>query len=103
VYGLDFMVDDDLRVHFLEVNPGPDFKQTGGRLQGLIAKLWEQINVIVLDSGLIHPSVTSSGKAQGEVDAELLPLWKSNAPDFTMVYSKEWSAAKHKGGMKFES
>lgn len=103
VYGLDFMVDDDLRVHFLEVNPGPDFKQTGGRLQGLIARLWEQINVIVLDSGLIHPAVISSGKAHNQVDAELLPLWKSNAPDFTMVYSKEWSAAKHKGGLKFES
>jgi hypothetical protein len=103
VYGLDFMVDEDLRVHFLEVNPGPDFKQTGGRLQGLIAKLWEQICVIVFDSGLIHPQVTASQKEHAEVDAALRPLWTDRAKDFTLVYSKEWSAAKMKGGMKFEN
>ena len=97
------MVDDSLGVHFLEVNPGPDFKQTGGRLQGLIARLWEQINVIVLDSGLIHPDITtSSEKSHAEVDTELASMWSQRAPDFTLAYSKEWSAAKMKGGMKFE-
>jgi tubulin--tyrosine ligase len=101
VYGLDFMVDEDLQVHFLEVNPGPDFKQTGNRLQGLISQLWEQISTIVVDSGLIHPSVTSGEKSHAEVDAELGPQWAQNAKDFTLVYSKEWSAAKHKGGMTF--
>ncbi len=29
LYGLDFMVDNNLEVSLLEVNPGPDFKQTG--------------------------------------------------------------------------
>ena len=103
VYGLDFMVDDDLQVHFLEVNPGPDFKQTGGRLQGLIAHLWDQICAIVLDTGLIHPALQAGDgdKSQAEVDAELAPYWAAHAPDFTQVYSKEWSAAKLKGGMSF--
>ena len=101
VYGLDFMVDEDLKVHFLEVNPGPDFKQTGERLSGLIGQLWEQINAIVVDTGLIHPSVTSGKRSHAEVDAALGPQWAAQARDFTMVYSKEWSAAKHKGGMSF--
>lgn len=101
VYGLDFMVDEDLQVHFLEVNPGPDFKQTGNRLQGLIAQLWEQICAIVIDTNLLHPEVTAGPKSHAELDEELMPQWKSHARDFTMVYSKEWSAAKHKGGMTF--
>lgn len=35
-YGLDFMVDDAWRVYLLEVNPGPDFKQTGNNLESVI-------------------------------------------------------------------
>lgn len=103
VYGLDFMVDHDLRVHFLEVNPGPDFKQTGGRLQGLIARLWDQISVIVFDTGLIHPTVMAGPQSHVEVDEVLRVATQERARDFTMVYSKEWSAAKMKGGMKFDS
>jgi tubulin--tyrosine ligase len=38
-YGLDFMVDDQWQVYLLEVNPGPDFKQTGSRLQSAIENL----------------------------------------------------------------
>eukprot|EP01034_Spumella_vulgaris_P045608 gene45608-56821_t len=33
LYGLDFMVDNNMAVSLLEVNPGPDFKQTGDRLR----------------------------------------------------------------------
>jgi tubulin--tyrosine ligase len=29
IYGLDFMVDEDLNTSLLEINPGPDFQQTG--------------------------------------------------------------------------
>ncbi|KAA0167294.1 hypothetical protein FNF28_02826 [Cafeteria roenbergensis] len=40
LYGLDFVVrSTDLRPMLLEVNAGPDLKQTGGRLQGLISNL----------------------------------------------------------------
>ena len=41
-YGLDFLVDDDLNVVLLEVNPGPDFKQTGKKLQGVVKNMWEE-------------------------------------------------------------
>jgi tubulin---tyrosine ligase len=38
-YGLDFLVDDQWNVFLLEVNPGPDFKQTGNKLESLIENL----------------------------------------------------------------
>lgn len=72
LYGLDFLVDEDLRVHLLEVNPGPDFKQTGGRLRRVIVELWEQTCALVGLGG--------------------------RAPDFTIVYDKETSTSKIAGG-----
>ena len=45
-YGLDFLVEDledgRLKVYLLEVNPGPDFKQTGGRLDGVVRGVMEE-------------------------------------------------------------
>lgn len=38
-YGFDFLVDDQWCVSLLEVNPGPDFKMTGERLQYVIEDL----------------------------------------------------------------
>ncbi|KAL1935221.1 hypothetical protein VTP01DRAFT_4361 [Rhizomucor pusillus] len=41
LFGIDFLVDDNLNVYFLEANAYPDFKQTGTRLQHLIQELFE--------------------------------------------------------------
>ena len=38
-FGLDFIVDDNWNVFLLEVNPGPDFKQTGSKLSPVIENL----------------------------------------------------------------
>lgn len=38
-FGLDFVVDEDFSVYLLEVNPGPDFRQTGDKLSGIISGL----------------------------------------------------------------
>jgi tubulin--tyrosine ligase len=35
-YGLDFLVDEKFNVYLLEVNPGPDFRQTGKGLSNFI-------------------------------------------------------------------
>jgi tubulin---tyrosine ligase len=78
LFGLDFMVDSSFNTYLLEVNPGPDFKQTGDRLRGVIASLWEDTCTIVLD-----------GKDEGT-------FTKRN--DFRKVYDKVWSAASMKGG-----
>lgn len=43
VFGLDFLVDEDLRVNLLEVNAFPDFKQTGDELKGLIDELFDDV------------------------------------------------------------
>lgn len=42
-YGLDFLVDSDLKVSILEINAFPDFRQTGDSLKGLINELFENI------------------------------------------------------------
>ena len=56
LYGLDFMVDDQLNVSLLEVNPGPDFQQTGDRLRNVIAgKHSSLIHCIIAPSQQIRP------------------------------------------------
>ena len=108
LYGLDFMVDDKLGVHLLEANPGPDFKQTGDRLRRVIVELWEQTCAIVLDD---------KGEKMSEGESGFFPLIESTTNDrpsehssvplcphkndFTLVYSKEWSSNRHKGGLGF--
>lgn len=74
LYGLDFMVDDVFGVSLLEVNPGPDFQQTGARLQGVIESLFRSTFDIVINNA-------------------------PGADDFSLVYDKEWSLAAHSSGM----
>lgn len=75
LFGLDFMVDEQFNVHILEVNPGPDFKQTGNRLKIVIDNLLDGTCNIVIDDRTDAPSL------------------------FTKVYEKEWSVAKLDSGM----
>lgn len=50
LYGLDFLVDADLGVKFLEVNAFPDFKQTGESLNDLVCCLFYQSVAITCDT-----------------------------------------------------
>ncbi|KAH7151848.1 survival protein sure-like phosphatase/nucleotidase [Dactylonectria estremocensis] len=43
VYGLDFLVDAKGTAWLLEVNAFPDFKQTGGDLQDIVAGFWKGV------------------------------------------------------------
>jgi hypothetical protein len=43
IYGLDFIIDESLRVQLLEVNAFPDFKQTGEDLKDLIYELFDNV------------------------------------------------------------
>lgn len=43
VFGLDFLVDASGDAWLLEVNAFPDFKQTGGDLQEIVAGFWEGV------------------------------------------------------------
>lgn len=49
LYGLDFLVDAEYGVHFLEANAFPDFRQTGEQLSGLIDRLFGQTIAVALD------------------------------------------------------
>jgi tubulin---tyrosine ligase len=95
VFGLDFMVDEDLQTSLLEVNPGPDFKQTGDKLKVVIEELWEQTLQIVLDQNKEEKNVENlnSSRSYG--------CMEKAAKDFTCVYSKESSTSHLKGGMSF--
>ncbi len=115
LYGLDFMVDSAFNVSLLEVNPGPDFKQTGQRLHCVIANLWEQVFRLVVDTPVLDPSIshcstTSSDRncsrhsAQEQEEVGVAPVVGQAAPrcpDLTCVYSKEWSVSKLNGGLSF--
>ena len=79
IYGLDFMVDENLGIHLLEVNPGPDFKQTGNGLQAIIVNLWEETCALVIDNYSSHET---------GMESTLL----------TKVYDKQWSVASIQGG-----
>jgi hypothetical protein len=154
IYGLDFMVNSNLEVSLLEVNPGPDFKQTGDRLRAIIVQLYEQMASIVVDTNLLQLNTNNNGsksntksntaateklvevgvnvsddqakrntavtatlsvtddkkveidaevpKTFAQVDEECSAVWKETAPDFTLVYSKEWSVSQMKGGMSLK-
>ena len=98
MYGLDFLVDESFDVHLLEVNPGPDFKQTGERLKNVIYQLWEQTSCLVFDCQEAGAVVNDQGVGDGT--ALKTPVDRALPTDMTLVYSKEWSASKIQGGMK---
>lgn len=123
LFGLDFMVDESLGVHLLEVNPGPDFKQTGDSLREVIVQLFDQTCSLVLDSSLLGLGDAES-QERAERELENTFMWSAGSagidtdpsasetdgrsegfgapvPDFTLVYRKQWSAARIKGGMQF--
>lgn len=60
LFGLDFMIDEDFQVSFLECNPGPDFKQTGQRLSRIIENLFESIFRLIVDFSVAFTLPTSS-------------------------------------------
>ena len=97
IYGLDFMVDESFQVHLLEVNPGPDFKQTGSRLKQVILKLWDQVCSIIMDKDM------STTEERGGEENTGIRIATEVPPNMTLVYSKEWSVSKHQGGMKMNS
>lgn len=126
LYGLDFIIEDHyssedsssnipgvdsfgFKISLLEVNPGPDFKQTGDRLKSVIFYLWEQTLRIVVDSNLLASALINDQKTIGslyihnEVDNKLKNHFEKNCPDFSLVYSKEWSVSNIKGNMKLDN
>lgn len=72
-YGLDFLVDHLKKVYLLEVNPGPDFKQTGTKLSGIIERFMISTIDVVFAGGpeqpcnlsLVYDGTSTSVERQG--------------------------------------
>ncbi|KAI8390265.1 tubulin-tyrosine ligase family-domain-containing protein, partial [Blakeslea trispora] len=49
LFGIDFMIDEDYQVYFLEANAFPDFKQTGNDLKHIIQQLFEATSRVAIE------------------------------------------------------
>lgn len=57
IYGLDYLVNEDLSVKLLEVNAYPDFKQTGDSLKKIIYDLFESVaNEVIVETFDLTPA-----------------------------------------------
>lgn len=72
VFGLDYLVDAEGVAWLLEVNAFPDFKQTGGDLQGLVQGLFEEtISLAVLPFFCPDVAVQQSDRMVKVLDIDL--------------------------------
>ncbi|ODV81705.1 TTL-domain-containing protein [Suhomyces tanzawaensis NRRL Y-17324] len=71
LFGIDYLVNDDLSVTLLEVNSYPDFKQTGDELKGLIYRLFDE----VVDQ-IVAPLV--QGTESSNSSSNLVPVLGAN-------------------------
>jgi hypothetical protein len=93
------MLDSELRLSLLEVNPGPDFKQTGSRLKVVINNLWESTCRVILDGD--GDSDSDKSQSTTERGRESGTGIGSQIGSLVKVYDKEWSVGMIKGtGMK---
>ncbi|KAL6451913.1 PBY1 Probable tubulin--tyrosine ligase PBY1 [Candida maltosa Xu316] len=68
IFGIDFLVNEDLSVNLLEVNSYPDFKQTGDDLKEIIYELFERTVTEIID-----PMVSQS-KGTKDEDSNLIEV-----------------------------
>lgn len=71
IYGIDYLVNDDLSVSLLEVNAYPDFKQTGSDLKNKIYDLFQSTM-----SQAIAPLLQNPGHRSGS----LVPVYEHELP-----------------------
>jgi len=73
-YGFDFLVDEQFNVYLLEVNPGPDYKQTGQALSNYIigGLMSETIDIALRGVGCGNETQTQN---------------RNNSSKMTMVFS----------------
>lgn len=90
------MLDADWRVILLEANPTPDIRQTGDRLDPMIASLIEGVARIALDSRYPPPlDADQSLPSTKPVD----PLISSSHPEWRWieVLRRSWAGAASSG------
>ncbi|CAH7686996.1 tubulin-tyrosine ligase family-domain-containing protein [Phakopsora pachyrhizi] len=60
VFGVDFLIDSDLKVWLLEFNSGPDFNQSGDKLRSSIDDLFVGVAKIVIEPFLCKTTGTNN-------------------------------------------
>jgi len=88
--------EQDMAVSILEINPGPDFKQTGDRLKLVIEELIEETCKITIDNYTKDSIISSNFKGGRQTDQT------GQTGQFIQVYVKEWSVTKLRGGMSMK-
>ncbi|KAF2761418.1 TTL-domain-containing protein [Pseudovirgaria hyperparasitica] len=73
MFGLDFMVDEDLNTWLLEVNAFPDFKQTGDDLKGIVEGFFEDVVDLAIKPffGLGKAAVGGNERSKQVLDIDL--------------------------------
>jgi hypothetical protein len=126
LYGLDFIINENFELSFLEANPGPDFQQTGNRLSLIIEDLFEELTRVLIDFPYFlsckeetknkkmeeaKQEATTGNKEKINMNKQLLnmndyerekELLKEWIPNLELVYSKEWSVNQMKSNLTFE-
>ncbi|KAI8646975.1 tubulin-tyrosine ligase family-domain-containing protein [Parasitella parasitica] len=74
LFGVDFMMDQELNVYFLEANAFPDFKQTGGKLQHIIQELFESTTRVAVEPFFTDGQAVIDEKLIQVFEKELLSL-----------------------------
>jgi tubulin---tyrosine ligase len=69
LFGIDFLVAEDLTTYLLEVNAFPDFRQTGEELKGIVSELFEGVVDVA-----IKPFFGLEGKSQDAAEHENMAL-----------------------------
>ena len=105
-FGLDFMLDQDLRLWLLEVNPEPDFKQTGHHLESVVARMLEDTITVALDRDLAARGEASPLPTDTATTENMSPLDKAKirtrGTGFRAIYAEHWQGGALVGdrGMK---
>ncbi|KAI7869888.1 tubulin-tyrosine ligase family-domain-containing protein [Spinellus fusiger] len=71
LFGIDFLIDEEMNVYFLEANAFPDFKQTGSQLQHIIQELF---NATVKTA--IEPFFGESSSESSERSNKLIRIYE---------------------------
>lgn len=97
LYGVDFLVDNDFRALLLEFNPTPDIKQTGARLDGVIAMMLEGALALALDARVTAdpacapPHAVRVGPPQRAIFVDAEPLALDAHPNGVVRSFGEWT------------
>ena len=92
-------MDKDLHVWLLEVNPGPDLKQTGRRLQGVVNRMLEDTVTVALENNSFFATPPKSTSIRHQTPLEMAQAAAANT-GFEAIYADDWGTGGSSGGSK---